>query len=74
MEKGLSKKLTLLSIPPGFEKTMPLGGWLRESRGRATWISLDERDNDRSLARWRIFNAPAKQRLIAAILLHLGGL
>ncbi len=39
-------RLTLLSAPPGYGKTMALAGWL-ESRGLpCAWLSLDAADND----------------------------
>jgi LuxR family maltose regulon positive regulatory protein len=48
LDAGLddSVRLTLLSAPPGYGKTMALAGWLG-SRGHArAWLSLDPGDND----------------------------
>jgi hypothetical protein len=33
---------------------MLLAGWLGEIRNPVAWISMDERDNDLSLARWHL--------------------
>jgi LuxR family transcriptional regulator, maltose regulon positive regulatory protein len=39
-------RLTLLSAPPGYGKSVAVAGWL-ESRGlRTAWLSLDAADND----------------------------
>ena len=43
---GLHRKLTLVSAPAGFGKTMLVSDWLRELDIPAAWISLDESDND----------------------------
>jgi LuxR family transcriptional regulator, maltose regulon positive regulatory protein len=48
LDRGLedSTRLTLLSAPPGYGKTVAVVGWLR-SRGVAyAWLSLDAADND----------------------------
>ncbi len=50
LDRGLadSARLTLLSAPPGYGKTVAVAGWL-ESRGVAhAWLSLDAADNDLS--------------------------
>ncbi len=50
LDRGLadSARLTLLSAPPGYGKTVAVVGWLR-SRGVAhAWLSLDAADNDLS--------------------------
>ena len=39
-------RLTLLSAPPGFGKTMALVDWLATLSVRHVWLSLDEADND----------------------------
>ena len=38
-------RLTLLSAPPGYGKTVAVAAWLA-SRALATWLSLDLADND----------------------------
>ena len=45
---GLSRKLILISAPPGFGKTTLLSEWVRDlgPRIRVAWVSLDESDND----------------------------
>ncbi|MDP2950159.1 MAG: LuxR C-terminal-related transcriptional regulator [Chloroflexota bacterium] len=45
---GLNRALTLISAPVGFGKTTLLGEWLAGAAQAvpATWISLDEDDND----------------------------
>lgn len=48
LDRGLedSTRLTLLSAPPGYGKTVAVVGWL-QSRGVAcAWLSLDAADND----------------------------
>jgi LuxR family transcriptional regulator, maltose regulon positive regulatory protein len=50
LDRGLedSARLTLLSAPPGYGKTVAVVGWL-QSRGVAyAWLSLDAADNDLS--------------------------
>jgi LuxR family maltose regulon positive regulatory protein len=39
-------RLVLVSAPAGFGKTTLLSAWVRGSRRRAAWLSLDEGDND----------------------------
>ncbi len=51
LNAGLDRKLTLISAPAGFGKTMLLSEWIhRRSAGSAplqvAWFSLDEGDND----------------------------
>ncbi len=43
---GFSRKLTLVSAPPGFGKTSLVSEWLAALPIRAAWLSLDEKDND----------------------------
>jgi LuxR family maltose regulon positive regulatory protein len=48
LDRGLEdrSRLTLLSAPPGYGKTVAVAGWL-ESRGLThAWVSLDPADND----------------------------
>ncbi len=42
----LGRRLTLVSAPPGFGKTMLIREWLAASDRRAAWLTLDEGDND----------------------------
>jgi LuxR family maltose regulon positive regulatory protein len=48
LNEGLSAgcKLTLISAPAGFGKTTLASDWLRQLNVPATWVSLDESDND----------------------------
>ena len=56
LNKGLHRKLTLISAPAGFGKTTVVTEWLDHLQGeshqeepiknRVTWLSLDEGDND----------------------------
>lgn len=64
LDRGVERKLTLISAPAGFGKTTLLSEWL--SSGQAahrptSWLSLDERDNDPALF-WSYFVA-ALQRI-----------
>jgi LuxR family maltose regulon positive regulatory protein len=52
LDRGLHRKLTLVSAPAGFGKTTLLGEWIQRLKAgdstpvRVAWISLDEGDND----------------------------
>jgi LuxR family maltose regulon positive regulatory protein len=46
LNKGLARKLTLVSAPAGFGKSTLVADWLAESGRSAAWFSLDEGDND----------------------------
>ena len=39
-------RLTLLSAPPGYGKTVAVAGWLESRRLACAWLSLDPADND----------------------------
>ena len=43
---GLTRKLILISAPPGFGKTTLLGEWVGHNELPVAWVSLDESDND----------------------------
>ena len=46
LDKGLTRKLTLVSAPTGFGKSTLVTGWLSEKAYLAAWLSLDQGDND----------------------------
>jgi hypothetical protein len=46
LDEGLTRKLTLLSAPPGFGKTTLLGQWISLRSEPVAWLSLDGADND----------------------------
>lgn len=54
LEDGLDCRLTLVSAPAGYGKTMLLSQWLRSrvADGVFAWVSLDEQDND-PVRMWR---------------------
>ena len=41
-----TRKLTLISAPPGFGKTTLLSEWIPQNEHCVTWVSLDPSDND----------------------------
>lgn len=43
---GMSRRLTVISAAAGSGKTTLLIQWLRSSRPRFAWLSLDDKDND----------------------------
>lgn len=46
LNAGFDAALTLVSAPAGFGKTTLLADWLDGAHVAASWVSLDERDND----------------------------
>lgn len=46
LNDGLSRKLTLISAPAGFGKTMLVSEWLANIQIPAAWLSLDAGDKD----------------------------
>jgi len=46
LNRGLPRKLTLLSAPAGFGKTTLVNEWLAACERPSAWLSLDERDGD----------------------------
>ena len=46
LNAGLQRKLTLISAPAGSGKTTLVSAWLHSADWPATWLSLDEGDND----------------------------
>jgi LuxR family maltose regulon positive regulatory protein len=54
LEAGRDCKVTLVSAPAGYGKTILLSQWLtsNETNGAFAWVSLDEQDND-PIRLWR---------------------
>src|SRR5665648_69989 len=46
LNKGLSRKLILISAPAGFGKTTVVSDWIDQHKISAAWFSLDNGDND----------------------------
>ena len=46
LNRGLDRKLTLVSAPAGFGKTTLVASWLESCHRPSAWFSLDESDND----------------------------
>src|SRR4030042_5580213 len=46
LNEGLHHKLTLISAPAGFGKTMLVSEWVGVCERSVAWLSLDEGDND----------------------------
>lgn len=46
MNKGLHRKLTIISAPAGFGKTTLVSEWVANCERSVAWLSLDEGDND----------------------------
>ena len=46
MNEGMTRKLTLISAPPGFGKTTLVSEWIAATERPAAWLSMDEGDND----------------------------
>ncbi len=46
LNKGLSRKLILVSAPAGFGKTTLVSDWIHQRQIPAAWFSLDKGDND----------------------------
>jgi LuxR family maltose regulon positive regulatory protein len=65
LDAGLSRKLTLVSAPPGFGKTTLVSEWIRGCDHPTAWLSLDKNDNDPS--RFLIYLIAALQRIDSEI-------
>ncbi|MCE7988421.1 MAG: LuxR family transcriptional regulator [Caldilinea sp. CFX5] len=63
LASGLPRKLTLVSAPAGYGKTILLAQWIPQCGRRVAWLSLDESDND--LARFLTYVIAALQSLKA---------
>mgnify|MGYP001616246187 FL=1 len=61
LEKGSKIKLTFLSAPAGFGKTTVLSQWLKNTKRKAAWLSLDIGDN--KLSRFLIYLITALQTI-----------
>lgn len=46
LNKGLHRKLTLISAPAGFGKTTLVSAWIAEGQLPVAWVSLDADDSD----------------------------
>jgi LuxR family maltose regulon positive regulatory protein len=46
LDRGWHRRLTLISAPAGFGKTTLACEWISGGKRPASWLSLDERDND----------------------------
>ena len=46
IEQGLTRGLVVVSASAGFGKTALVADWVRHTRRRAAWLSLDAGDND----------------------------
>jgi LuxR family maltose regulon positive regulatory protein len=46
LNQGLYRRLTLISAPAGFGKTTLVSEWLTRCERPASWLSLDEEEND----------------------------
>jgi len=66
LNQGLDKKLTLISAPAGYGKTMLLSTWAHENRIPVAWISLEKSEND--LARFLAYLVSALKEFIPDIL------
>ncbi len=56
LNEGVRQKLTLVSAPAGYGKTVLLSEWSRRGERPVAWLSLDEGDND-PLRFWRYATA-----------------
>jgi LuxR family maltose regulon positive regulatory protein len=45
LNESQSRKITLISAPPGFGKTTLLSAWIPQNQYCVTWVSLDTADN-----------------------------
>jgi LuxR family maltose regulon positive regulatory protein len=65
LDEGLTRKLTLISAPAGFGKTMLLSEWIGQRELPAAWLSLDDSDND--AARFLAYVVAAVNTISSAI-------
>lgn len=73
LDEGLARKLTLISAPAGFGKSMLVAEWLAASHRPAAWVGLDAGDNDPArfwryvLTACRTFDAALGKSALAAL-------
>src|SRR5512135_1709771 len=73
LDRGLGRKLTLLTSPTGFGKTTLVSMWLANRDFPAAWVTLDENDNDPSrfwtyfVSAVRRFNADVGKTTLSAL-------
>ena len=65
LNRGLHRKLTLISAPAGFGKTTLISEWIAGGERPFAWLSLDERDND--LARFLTYLVAALQTAVPGV-------
>ncbi|MGG1664012.1 LuxR C-terminal-related transcriptional regulator [Brevibacillus sp. NRS-1366] len=63
LDDGLNGKLTTLSAPAGYGKTTLLSQWAHLHQPLASWLSLDEKDND-LIRFWRYIIATLSDSLL----------
>jgi len=47
LQNGFRRKLILVSAPAGFGKSCLLSEWIDQTKVKACWYSINNRDNDR---------------------------
>ena len=65
LNKGLHRRLTLISAPAGFGKTTLVSEWIASCERPAAWLSIDEGDSD--LSRFLTYLISALQTIHAGI-------
>ncbi len=65
LNEGLNRKMTLISAPAGFGKTTLVSEWVAGCGRLATWLSLDEGDND--LIRFLTYFVAALQTIMPTV-------
>lgn len=66
LDRGLSRKLILISAPAGFGKTTLLGAWLQSRAVKTAWLALDS-DDDHP-ARFMAYCVGALARCVPALI------
>ncbi|MBK8900241.1 MAG: tetratricopeptide repeat protein [Anaerolineaceae bacterium] len=65
LNRGLHRKLTLISAPAGFGKTTLISEWIAGGERPFAWLSLDERDGD--LTRFFTYFVAALQTVVSDV-------
>jgi LuxR family transcriptional regulator, maltose regulon positive regulatory protein len=65
LNKGLSRRLTLISAPAGFGKTTLAGEWIAACGRPSAWLSLEEGDSD--FARFLVYIVAALRTIAPTI-------